>query len=105
YATRLNSGAERRTATVRTTPARNYSGNRMTDTSWPSAFSCPECLEHSGLAQGVASHRPGKIVVEVRCKQCGHEWQLERDIPTYALRPKKDRRQRPRSFVPIVTLN
>jgi hypothetical protein len=77
----------------------------MTDTSWPSAFTCPECLEYSGLALKLESHRPGKILVDVRCKQCAHEWQLERDIPTYALRPKKDRRQRPRSFTPTVTSN
>ena len=77
----------------------------MTDTSWPRAFTCPECLDYSGLALKVESHCPGKILVDVRCKQCRHEWQLERDIPTYAIRPKKDRRQQPRSFTPIVTSN
>ena len=77
----------------------------MTDITWPSAFICPECLEHSGLALKVASGRPAKILVDVQCKQCAHEWQLERDIPTYAIRPKKDRRRRPRSFDPIVNSN
>ncbi len=77
----------------------------MSDTSWPSAFTCPECREYSGLALKLESHRPGKILVDVRCKQCAHEWQLERDIPTFAIRPKKDRRQRPRSFTPIINSN
>jgi len=77
----------------------------MTDSSWPTAFTCPECLEYSGLALKVAAHSPGKMLVDVRCKNCAHEWQLERDIPTYAIRPKKDRRQRPRSIDPIVTSN
>jgi hypothetical protein len=77
----------------------------MTDTSWPSAFACPDCAEYCGLARNVEVLRPGKILAKVRCKQCGHEWELERDIPTYAVRPKKDRRQRPRSFSPIVTSN
>ena len=77
----------------------------MKDTSWPAAFSCPECLEYSGLAFKVESHRPGTILVDVRCKQCAHEWQLERDVPTYAIRRKKDRRQQPRTFLPIVTSN
>jgi hypothetical protein len=77
----------------------------MTNTSWPSAFTCPECDEYSGLALKVESHRPGRILVDVRCRQCAHEWQLERDIPTYAIRPKKDRRQHPRSFEPVVTSN
>ena len=69
----------------------------MKDTSWPSAFSCPECLGFSGLASKVQAHGPGKILVHVRCKQCAHEWQLERDSPTFAVRRKKDRRQRPRN--------
>ena len=69
----------------------------MTDSSWPSAFSCPECLEFSGLASKVASLRPGKILVDVQCKRCAHAWQLERDSPTYAVRRKKDRRQHPRN--------
>jgi hypothetical protein len=77
----------------------------MTDTSWPSAFSCPECLKYCGLALKVAAHSPGKILVDVRCKHCAHEWTLERDIPTYAIRPKKDRRKRPRTFAPTVTSN
>ena len=77
----------------------------MTDTSWPSAFTCPKCLEYSGRALKVESHRPGVLLVDVRCKQCAHEWQLERDMPTYAIRPKKDRRQQPRSFSPTVTSN
>ena len=77
----------------------------MTDSSWPSAFTCPECDNYSGRALKVVSNRPGKILVDARCKECGHEWQLERDIPTYAVRPKKDRRQRPRSFTPVVTSN
>jgi len=77
----------------------------MTDTSWPSAFTCPECHQYSGRAFKVASHRAGMMLVDVRCKQCAHEWQIERDIPTYAIRPKKDRRQRPRSFAPIVNSN
>jgi hypothetical protein len=77
----------------------------MTDTSWPSAFSCPECLEYGGRALNVKPHSPGKILADVRCKECGHEWQLVRDIPNYAIRRKEDRRQRPRSFSPIVTLN
>ena len=77
----------------------------MTDTSWPTAFPCPACLECSGLAQKVESHHPGKILVDVRCKQCAHEWRLVRDIPTYAIRPKKDRRKRPRSIAPTVTSN
>ena len=77
----------------------------MTNTSWPSAFPCPECLEYSGRALRVEPHSHGKILVQVRCKQCAHEWELERDIPSYAVRPKKDRRQQPRSFSPIVTSN
>jgi len=77
----------------------------VTDTSWPAAFTCPECLEYSGLALKVESHRPGMMLVDVRCEHCAHEWQLERDMPTYAIRPKKDRRRRPRSFTPIVTSN
>jgi hypothetical protein len=91
-------------ATVKAAPSRNHQ-NHMTDTTWPSAFTCPECLEYSGLAQKVESRRPGKILVGVRCEHCAHEWQLERDIPTYAVRPKKDRRKRPRSFDPIVSSN
>ena len=77
----------------------------MTDTSWPSAFSCPKCLEYCGLALNLKPHSTGKILLDVRCRQCGHEWELERDIPSYAVRRKKDRRQRPRSFTPIVTSN
>ena len=80
-------------------------GTLMTYTSWPSAFSCPECLEYSGRAHKLEALRPGKILAKVRCKACGHEWELERDIPTYAIRPKKDRRKQPRSFSPIVTSN
>ena len=75
------------------------------DTSWPSAFSCPECLGHSGRAFKVQSHGFGKILVELRCKSCAHEWELERDTPTFAVRPKKDRRQRPRTDAPIGTWN
>jgi hypothetical protein len=77
----------------------------MTDSSWPPAFLCPECHEESGRAFKVESHRPGKILVDVRCKQCAHEWQLERDTPTYAIRRKKDRQQQPRSYSLIVTSN
>ena len=92
-------------ATRQAAPDRKIQRTAMTDTSWPAAFSCPECLELSGLAVKVESHRPGTILVDVRCKQCAHEWQLERDIPTYAIRRKKDRRQQPRTFLPIVTSN
>lgn len=77
----------------------------MTDTSWPSAFACPDCTEYCGRAFNVQLLRPGKILAQVRCKACGHEWELERDVPSYAVRPKKDRRQRARSFSPIVSLN
>jgi hypothetical protein len=77
--------------------------DRMTDSSWPSAFSCPECLGFTGLASAVQSHRPGKILVDAKCRRCAHEWQLERDIPTYAIRLKEDRRQQPRGRIAIVT--
>jgi hypothetical protein len=75
----------------------------MTDSSWPSAFSCPQCLGFSGLASKVQAHRPGTILVDVQCKRCAHQWQLERDSPTYAIRRKKDRRQHPRRNTRMVT--
>ncbi len=69
----------------------------MSDNHWPAAFSCPQCLRKSGRAFNVASQTPGKILVSVRCRDCAHEWSVERDTPTFAIRPKRDRRREPRT--------
>ena len=68
----------------------------MEDNHWPAAFPCPECLQISGRAFKLASETPGKIQVSLRCRSCAHEWSLERETPTFAVRPRRDRRQHPR---------
>ena len=68
-------------------------GAQMADTSWPVAFPCPQCLEKSGRAFKLASVTAGRILVSVRCRECAHEWVIERDTPTFAIRRQPDRRR------------
>ena len=73
----------------------------MADTHWPAAFPCPECHKPSGRALNVASHTPGKILVALRCRDCAHQWSVERDTPTFAIRRQRDRRREPRGDDPV----
>jgi len=52
---------------------------------------CPKCAAVSGMPYK-ATTLPGAVAVELRCKDCEHEWQcLVQSMP--ALTPKPDRRK------------
>jgi len=74
------------------------------DSHWPAAFVCPRCHQEEGRAFKLASPRPGTISATARCRACKHEWTFERDTPTYAVRPKPDRRKM-KKFTPSFDVN
>ena len=55
---------------------------------WRSPFRCPRCQAQRGHPYSVLSKPQVAIVVNVRCRACANEWQLERDIAELA--PKLD---------------
>ena len=71
----------------------------MANTHWPAAFECPQCSRKSGRALKLASQTAGKILVSLRCRDCAHEWSIEGDTPTFAIRRQRDRRRQPRDTV------
>ena len=76
----------------------------MTNSHWPAAFTCPQCHQEAGRAFKLASPRAGTISASVRCRECAHEWTLDRDTPTYAIRRKPDRRKA-QVFKPSFSVN
>ena len=56
---------------------------------------CPNCAAVSGMPYK-ASTLEGAVAVEVRCKDCQHEWRCLLQSSAAVLTPKRDRRKTPR---------
>lgn len=57
---------------------------------------CPKCKALMGMPYRAATMPSGATCVDLRCRECGHEWQLE-IAPSIAMAaPKTDRRKFPR---------
>jgi hypothetical protein len=44
----------------------------------PIPFQCPHCGKHKGLPIGIAVDDGHALVAVVRCKECEHMWQVNR---------------------------
>ena len=62
----------------------------LTENDWRQfPMPCPQCAGASGVPVSVQSKTTAEVIVNLRCRQCAHEWSIYRATPT--LRPDRRR--------------
>src|SRR5687767_2067388 len=59
---------------------------------------CPQCTAKSGMPYRAETMANGATCVDLRCRDCHHEWQLEMPPPGVTKMPKQSQRKSPRTI-------